>query len=51
MKNAIILVLMFLLFAMVSEMDYQDSLLAHGKTAAECDQNKPAPAIESREEA
>lgn len=43
MKNAIILVLMFLLFAMVSEMDYQDSLLAQGKQHAECETGKPTP--------
>lgn len=52
MKNAILLALMFALFALVSEMDYQDALLAHGKTAAECEKPTTAePAPEAREEA
>lgn len=52
MKNAIILALMFVLFALVSEMDYQDALLAHGQKAAECETHPTAePAPEARGDA
>lgn len=52
MKNAIMALLMLALFAIVSEMDYQDALLTHGNTSAECETPKPAePATEIREDA
>lgn len=51
MKNILILLAIFAAYAWVSDMDYQDALLAHGQNAAECETGKPAPDTEVREDA
>jgi len=45
MKNAIILILIVVAYAYVSNQDFEDALLAHGQSASECgdDVKKPAP--------
>lgn len=51
MKNALILILILIAYAYASNMDYEDALLAHGQSAAECGEKDPAPDTGARGDA
>lgn len=50
-KTLCILAALFVAYAFVSNMDYEDTLLAHGQNAAECEPAIPAPDTGKREDA